>query len=64
MVRTGNLVPFAAAVLAIASIIEAGVWRGGASILARAVLRATGDASRRVLVADSFEGLPAARSKL
>jgi O-methyltransferase len=39
-------------------ILEAGVWRGGASILARAVLRATGDASRRVLVADSFEGLP------
>jgi hypothetical protein len=28
MVRTGNLVPFAAAVLAIACVIEAGVWRG------------------------------------
>lgn len=39
-------------------ILEAGVWRGGASILARAVLRATGDSSRRVFVADSFEGLP------
>jgi O-methyltransferase len=39
-------------------ILEAGVWRGGASILARAVLRAAGDASRRVFVADSFQGLP------
>jgi hypothetical protein len=39
-------------------ILEAGVWRGGASILARAVLRAAEDASRRVFVADSFQGLP------
>lgn len=39
-------------------ILEAGVWRGGASILARAVLRATNDPSRRVILADSFEGLP------
>lgn len=39
-------------------ILEAGAWRGGASILARAVLHAAGDASRRVFVADSFEGLP------
>ncbi len=39
-------------------ILETGVWRGGACILARAVLRAWGDTSRRVFVADSFEGLP------
>jgi O-methyltransferase len=39
-------------------ILEAGVWRGGASILARAVLRAAGDTSRRVFLADSFQGLP------
>jgi hypothetical protein len=39
-------------------ILEAGAWRGGASILARAVLRAAGDTSRRVFVADSFKGLP------
>lgn len=39
-------------------VLEAGVWRGGASILARATLRAWGDESRRVFVADSFEGLP------
>jgi O-methyltransferase len=39
-------------------ILEAGVWRGGASILARAVLAARGVVDRRVIVADSFEGLP------
>jgi hypothetical protein len=39
-------------------ILETGVWRGGASIMARAVLRAQGDTSRRIFVADSFEGLP------
>jgi O-methyltransferase len=39
-------------------LIETGVWRGGASILMRAVLKAYGDADRTVWVADSFEGLP------
>jgi hypothetical protein len=39
-------------------ILEAGAWRGGAAILARAVLQAAGDTSRRVFVADSFAGLP------
>jgi hypothetical protein len=39
-------------------IIEAGVWRGGASILARAVLAERGVTDRKVIVADSFEGLP------
>ncbi len=39
-------------------IVEAGVWRGGASILARAVLCAHGVADRRVILADSFAGLP------
>jgi O-methyltransferase len=39
-------------------ILEAGVWRGGASILARAVLAAYAVTDRRVIVADSFEGLP------
>ncbi|MBW7961799.1 TylF/MycF/NovP-related O-methyltransferase [Bradyrhizobium sp. BR 10261] len=38
--------------------IETGVWRGGACILLRGVLAAYGDTSRRVWVADSFEGLP------
>lgn len=41
--------------------IETGVWRGGASILTRATLHALGVADRSVWVADSFEGLPAAR---
>lgn len=39
-------------------LIEAGVWRGGASIFARAVLAARGVTDRKVIVADSFEGLP------
>lgn len=38
--------------------IEAGVWRGGASIFMRAVLAAHRDNRRRVWVADSFKGLP------
>lgn len=39
-------------------IIETGVWRGGASIYMRAVLRAWGVTDRTVWVADSFQGLP------
>ena len=38
--------------------IETGVWRGGACILMRAILRAHGVSDRQVWVADSFEGLP------
>jgi O-methyltransferase len=38
--------------------LEAGVWRGGATILMRAVLKARGVTDRSVWVADSFEGLP------
>jgi hypothetical protein len=39
-------------------LIETGVWRGGATIFMRAVLRAHRVANRTVWVADSFEGLP------
>lgn len=39
-------------------LVECGVWRGGASILMRAVLAAYGDESRSVWLADSFEGVP------
>ncbi len=39
-------------------IIETGVWRGGAMIFARAVLKVLGDTERTVWCADSFEGLP------
>lgn len=39
-------------------IVEAGVWRGGACIMARAALFAYGIKDRRVIVCDSFEGLP------
>jgi O-methyltransferase len=39
-------------------LIETGVWRGGATIFMRAVLKAYGDTSRTVWVADSFAGLP------
>lgn len=38
--------------------IETGVWRGGACIFMRGMLNAFGDESRKVFVADSFEGLP------
>jgi O-methyltransferase len=39
-------------------LIETGVWRGGASIFMRAVLKAYGDTQRIVWLADSFQGLP------
>jgi O-methyltransferase len=39
-------------------LIECGAWRGGATILMRAVLKAHGVTNRKVWVADSFEGLP------
>jgi len=39
-------------------LMETGVWRGGAAILMRAVLKANGVTDRRVWCADSFEGLP------
>jgi O-methyltransferase len=38
--------------------IETGVWRGGASIFMRALLKAYDISDRRVWLADSFEGLP------
>lgn len=38
--------------------IETGVWRGGASIFMRAVLKAHGVTDRTVWLADSFKGLP------
>jgi O-methyltransferase len=40
-------------------LIEAGCWRGGASIFARATLDALGAEGRTVYVADSFRGFPA-----
>lgn len=45
-------------------LIECGAWRGGATILMRAVLKAYGDTERAVWVADSFEGLPKPDPKL
>jgi O-methyltransferase len=39
-------------------LIEAGVWRGGASIFMRAVLAARDVRGRKVWAADSFQGLP------
>jgi O-methyltransferase len=38
--------------------IETGVWRGGACIFMRAALNVYGDQTRKVWVADSFEGFP------
>lgn len=39
-------------------LIETGVWRGGSTILMRAILQCFGVTDRTVWVADSFEGLP------
>ncbi|HEX6654302.1 MAG TPA: TylF/MycF/NovP-related O-methyltransferase [Thermoleophilaceae bacterium] len=39
-------------------VIEAGTWRGGAAILARATLDSLGEDDRTVVLADSFQGLP------
>lgn len=39
-------------------LIETGVWRGGATILMRAILKAYDVSDRNVWVADSFAGLP------
>jgi hypothetical protein len=40
-------------------LLEAGVWRGGATIFMRALLKAYGVSDRNVWVADSFQGVPA-----
>jgi len=42
----------------VGDLIETGVWRGGATIFMRAVLKAYRVTDRCVWVADSFEGLP------
>jgi O-methyltransferase len=39
-------------------LIETGVWRGGATIFMRGVLKGFSDSTRVVWAADSFEGLP------
>lgn len=44
-------------------LIETGVWRGGATILMRALLYAMNETQRTVYVADSFEGLPKPNEK-
>jgi hypothetical protein len=42
--------------------IECGVWRGGGSIFARAVLKALNIRNRHVWLVDSYQGLPKART--
>lgn len=44
-------------------LIETGVWRGGATIFMKALLKANGINDRVVWVADSFEGLPKPNEK-
>jgi hypothetical protein len=39
-------------------LIETGVWRGGASIFMRSILKAYENTEKKVFVADSFEGMP------
>jgi hypothetical protein len=43
--------------------IETGVWRGGACIFMRGILKAHGVTDRKVWAADSFRGLPAPNMK-
>jgi O-methyltransferase len=43
--------------------VECGVWRGGASIFAKAVLNTIGEVDRKVWLADSFEGMPVQRKE-
>ena len=60
--RLSNLRTLAEAVIAnriTGDFIETGVWRGGACIMMRAILKAYNVIDRRVWVADSFQGLPA-----
>ena len=45
-------------------LIETGVWRGGATIFMRAILKAYNNTEKKVFVADSFEGLPAPNIEL
>ena len=42
---------------------ETGVWRGGACIMMRAVLKAYRVTDRRVIAADSFAGFPVPSSR-
>lgn len=61
LIRLDNLQACVEDVLARAvpgDLIETGVWRGGATILMRAILKSYGVVDRHVWVADSFEGLP------
>ena len=43
--------------------IETGVWRGGTTIFMRALLKAYGITTRKVWVADLFQGLPIPKNK-
>ncbi|MBI9035415.1 MAG: class I SAM-dependent methyltransferase [Bacteroidales bacterium] len=43
--------------------IETGVWRGGATILMRALLKELNVEDRKIWLADSFEGLPVPNTK-
>lgn len=59
--RMGNLRDLAEEVLfnrVPGDFIETGVWRGGAVILMKGILKACGSVDRRVFAADSFQGLP------
>jgi len=43
-------------------LLEAGVWRGGQTVLMKAVLEAFGDENRSVWLLDSFNGIPKPRN--
>lgn len=61
MARLDNLQMLAERVLedgVAGDFVETGVWRGGASIFLKGVLKAHGNDEKRVWLADSFAGLP------
>lgn len=64
MVRLNNIMRLGQEVIAQGipgDFMECGVWRGGAAILMRAILRGCGVNDRNVWVADSFQGCPEPR---
>jgi O-methyltransferase len=44
-------------------LLEAGVWKGGASIYMKGCLSANGNHSKKIFLADSFRGLPAPKDE-
>lgn len=44
-------------------VVECGVWKGGCAMMAALTLKARGDSSRRLVLYDTYEGMPSATDK-